>query len=73
MCAWRRYAEEWFRKDNYLFEGHYSDAKKRVEEGDETSSVAATLITEQSSDLSEKESAWLCATLFAAGSDTVEF
>ena len=30
MCAWRRYAEDWFRKDSVLFEKLFSDVEERM-------------------------------------------
>lgn len=64
MCGWRRYAEDWFARDSVLFERLFAETEKRIEAGDDTNSVAATLIkNEKGRDLTSKESAWLAATL----------
>ncbi|KAJ7780309.1 cytochrome P450 [Mycena maculata] len=71
MSPWRRYAENWFRADSILFEKLFSRVKDRVDSGDETSSVASTLIHDQEKlNLSSHESAWVSATLYAAGAET---
>ncbi|KAF8195338.1 cytochrome P450 [Mycena galopus ATCC 62051] len=55
MCSWRRYAEDWFIRDSIMFE----------------QLVAATLIHDrEKSGMSDKEAAWLAATLYAAGAET---
>ncbi|KAJ7463500.1 cytochrome P450 [Mycena galericulata] len=71
MAPWRRWAENHFREDSKLFEKLFGDVKERVESGDETSSVASTLINDQERlGLTSYESAWVAASLYAAGSDT---
>lgn len=30
MCAWRRYAEDWFTRDSVMFEDLYSSVKERI-------------------------------------------
>ncbi|KAJ7690176.1 cytochrome P450 [Mycena olivaceomarginata] len=50
----------------------FSNVKDRVDGGDETSSVASTLIHDQEKlNLTSHESAWVAATLYAAGAETV--
>ncbi|KAF8181347.1 cytochrome P450 [Mycena galopus ATCC 62051] len=71
MCNWRRYAEDWFIQDSIMFEQLFSDVERRVKNDDETNSVAATLIhNREKSGMSDKEAAWLAATLYAAGAET---
>ncbi|KAJ7899595.1 cytochrome P450 [Mycena olivaceomarginata] len=71
MSPWRRYAEDWFRADSVLFKKLFSNVKDRVDGGDETSSVASTLIHDQEKlNLTSHESAWVAATLYAAGAET---
>jgi hypothetical protein len=64
MSPWRRYAEDWFSRDSIMFEKLFSDTKQKIEAGDETVSVAAKLIEDQEvRNLTDKESAWISATL----------
>ncbi|KIK51147.1 hypothetical protein GYMLUDRAFT_252319 [Collybiopsis luxurians FD-317 M1] len=71
MCAWRRYAEDAFKADSDMFEDLFADVQKRIDAGDETTSVAATLIRDPGKKgLTDQEAAWLSATLYAAGAET---
>ncbi|KAJ7446930.1 cytochrome P450 [Mycena galericulata] len=71
MCSWRRYAEDWFIRDSIMFEQLFQGVEQRMKGGDETSSVAATLIHDRDKlGLSDTEAAWLSATLYAAGAET---
>ncbi|KAJ7439815.1 cytochrome P450 [Mycena galericulata] len=71
MSPWRRYAEFWYEKDSVILTGFFSDVQKRMKEGDDSPSVAATLIENHKEDqLSVRDSAWLTATLYAAGAET---
>ncbi|KAJ7477309.1 cytochrome P450 [Mycena galericulata] len=71
MCSWRRYAEDWFIRDSIMFEQLFQGVEQRMKGGDETSSVAATLIHDRDKlGLSDTEAAWLAATLYAAGAET---
>ncbi|KDQ22589.1 hypothetical protein PLEOSDRAFT_1050622 [Pleurotus ostreatus PC15] len=71
MCAWRRYAEDAFKRDSVLFENLFADVVTRLKSGDQRPSVAATIITEQEKkNLTDKEAAWVSATLYAAGAET---
>ncbi|KAJ7577362.1 cytochrome P450 [Mycena floridula] len=66
MCAWRRYAEDTFQADSIMFEKLFADVQDRIKMGDETTSVAATLIQDPGrKNLSDRESAWLAATLYS--------
>ncbi|KAF8215396.1 cytochrome P450 [Mycena galopus ATCC 62051] len=68
MCSWRRYAEDWFIRDSIMFEQLFADVERRVKNGYETNSVAATLIHDrEKSGMSDKEAAWLAD---AAGAET---
>ncbi|KAJ3927993.1 MAG: cytochrome P450 [Lentinula lateritia] len=71
IAKWKREAEEWYRKDSELFEGFFLEARQRVTSGEERSSFAANLIRDsERHGLSDKESAWLAATLYTAGAET---
>ncbi|KAJ3804446.1 cytochrome P450 [Lentinula lateritia] len=71
MCPWRQYAEDSFNKDSAMFENLFSHVEKRINAGDDTPSVAATLLSNPSKKgVSHKEAAWLAATLYAAGAET---
>ncbi|KIJ43424.1 hypothetical protein M422DRAFT_253303 [Sphaerobolus stellatus SS14] len=71
ICKWKRDAEAAFISTTALFEDLYSNVKKRVEEGDNITSVAASLVKDPiHQDLSFREKAWLAGTLYAAGSET---
>ncbi|KAJ7503688.1 cytochrome P450 [Mycena galericulata] len=71
MAKWKRDAEEWYRKDSKVFEELYLDAKHRVKSGEDRPSFAANLVRDvERHGLSDKESAWLAATLYAAGAET---
>lgn len=63
MCAWRRYAEDWFARDSVLLERLFSDVRERIDAGDETPSVSSDLIREGNKNLTDREAAWLAATL----------
>ena len=66
MSPWRVYAEGWFAKDSVLFEKLFNDTKQRFQSGDETPSVLAKLLADINvkKSLSDKEAAWLGATLW---------
>ncbi|KAJ7310003.1 cytochrome P450 [Mycena albidolilacea] len=71
MSGWRRYAEFWYQKDSMMLTGLFANAQARRESGDDGPSVAATLMENTEKDaLSVRESAWLTATLYAAGAET---
>ncbi|KAJ7076202.1 cytochrome P450 [Mycena belliarum] len=71
MSPWRRYAEAIFKADSILFDELFEDVRRKVEAGDETPSVASSMIRDQESlNLTNREAAWVSATLFAGGSGT---
>ncbi|KAJ7653935.1 cytochrome P450 [Mycena polygramma] len=71
LAPWKRDAEDWYRKDSKVFEDLYAEAKHRVKSGEECPSFAANLVRDvERHGLSDKESAWLAASLYAAGADT---
>ncbi|KAJ3848269.1 cytochrome P450 [Lentinula lateritia] len=71
IAKWKREAEEWYRKDSELFEGLFLEVQQRVTSGEERPSFAANLIRDsERHGLSDKESAWLAATLYTAGAET---
>ncbi|KIM36638.1 hypothetical protein M413DRAFT_20453 [Hebeloma cylindrosporum] len=71
MSPWRRYAEDCFSRDSIMFEKLFSDTKHKIEAGDATDSVAAKLIEDQRTrNLTDKDSAWISATVYSAGAET---
>ncbi|KAJ3858471.1 cytochrome P450 [Lentinula novae-zelandiae] len=71
IAKWKREVEEWYRKDSELFKGFFLEAKQRVKSGEERSSFATNLIRDsETHGLSDKESAWLAATLYTASTET---
>ncbi|KAJ6500292.1 cytochrome P450 [Mycena vulgaris] len=71
MSGWRRYAESWHEKDSKMLMGLFANVRERVKRGEDGPSVAAKLIENQEEGaLSGHDSAWLAATLFAAGAET---
>ncbi|KAI3602517.1 cytochrome p450 [Moniliophthora roreri] len=71
MSPWRQYAENSFNFYASLFERLYDDIKKRIAQGDETPSVASTIYhDEKHLGVSDREAAWLSATLYAGASGT---
>ncbi|KAJ7250654.1 cytochrome P450 [Mycena rebaudengoi] len=71
MSPWRRYAEDWFARDSLMLEQLFSNVEERMKAGDETASVAASIINDRKKlDLTDKEAAWLSVTLYAAGAET---
>ncbi|KAJ7605462.1 cytochrome P450 [Mycena polygramma] len=71
IAKWKRDAEEWYRKDSKVFEDLYLEAKHRVKTGEDRPSFAANLVRDaERHGLSDTESAWLAATLYAAGAET---
>ncbi|RDB17158.1 hypothetical protein Hypma_001986 [Hypsizygus marmoreus] len=70
MAKWRRDAEDSFKRDDKFFKEVFAECRERLIKGDDTPSVAAKLIQEQSSSgLSDQEAAWLLATLYLAGTE----
>ncbi|KAF7358526.1 Cytochrome P450 [Mycena venus] len=70
MAKWKKEGLEWHRKDTILFQGIMNDAKDLARSGSLSPCFAGHLI-ENPRDLTEKESAWVAATMFGAGSETV--
>ncbi|KAI3603513.1 cytochrome p450 [Moniliophthora roreri] len=71
MAKWKRDAEEWYKKDSEMFESLFYEAKQRVKSGEDRPSFAANLVRDtERHGLSDRESAWLAATLYAAGAET---
>ncbi|KAI3620758.1 cytochrome p450 [Moniliophthora roreri] len=71
MAKWKRDAEEWYKKDSEMFEGLFLEAKQRVKSGEDRPSFAANLVRDtERHGLSDRESAWLAAALYAAGAET---
>ncbi|ESK84098.1 cytochrome p450 [Moniliophthora roreri MCA 2997] len=71
MAKWKRDAEEWYKRDSEMFESLFYEAKQRVKSGEDRPSFAANLVRDtERHGLSDRESAWLAATLYAAGAET---
>ncbi|ESK85729.1 cytochrome p450, partial [Moniliophthora roreri MCA 2997] len=71
MAKWKRDAEEWYKRDSEMFEGLFLEAKQRVKSGEDRPSFAANLVRDtERHGLSDRESAWLAAALYAAGAET---
>ncbi|KAK7057918.1 cytochrome P450 [Favolaschia claudopus] len=71
MSGWRRYAEFWYQQDSVMLTGLFSKAQTRREKGEDGPSVAAALMDSTEKDaLTLVDSAWLSATLYAAGAET---
>ncbi|KZV73886.1 cytochrome P450, partial [Peniophora sp. CONT] len=71
-APWKRTAKEWHRKDSEIFLQLYGQVRDKVIVGDEQASICATLIRNADRHgLSDLESAWTAAALYAAGSDPV--
>ncbi|KAF8823188.1 hypothetical protein HHX47_DHR10000091 [Lentinula edodes] len=71
VARWKRDAEEWFRKDSQFFEGLFLEAQHHVENGEARPSFATNLIRDKERyGIPDRESAWLAATLYAAGAET---
>ncbi|KIK68270.1 hypothetical protein GYMLUDRAFT_256026 [Collybiopsis luxurians FD-317 M1] len=71
MTPWRAWAEDHFKRDSEMFESMFAGVEERMNAGDETASVVATLIRDrEQKGLTMKEAAWLPVTLYAAGAET---
>ncbi|KAJ6500677.1 cytochrome P450 [Mycena sanguinolenta] len=69
MAKWKREGLEWHRKDTILFEGMLNDVKDLGRSGN-LPPCFATYLIDNPRNLTEKESAWLAGTMFAAGAET---
>ncbi|KAJ3711064.1 cytochrome P450 [Lentinula raphanica] len=67
MCSWRRDAEKRFERDSAMLEGLSADVRKRMEAGDEPTSVAGKLLQDSENSF---EATWNSATIYTAGSET---
>ncbi|KAA1470684.1 cytochrome P450 [Dentipellis sp. KUC8613] len=71
LASWKAEAMGWFSHDSAMFERLFSAARDRWAAGVERASLATTLIEgSKYHGLSEREVAWLAATVYAAGADT---
>ncbi|CAL1696588.1 unnamed protein product [Somion occarium] len=71
IAKWKRDALDWYNKDTVYFGEMYEEVKDRIRNGDERHSFASTLIhDERQLGLSEDESVWLAATIYATGGET---
>ncbi|KAF9500597.1 cytochrome P450 [Pleurotus eryngii] len=72
MSPWRKYAEDWFKRDSVWFESLFTDVIKRLEDGTQPPCVASTLLEEQDkkSFSGVREAAWMCATLYIGSAET---
>ncbi|KZP21276.1 cytochrome P450 [Athelia psychrophila] len=71
-AKWKAYAMGWYRRDNVLFIELYDDVARRIAEGDDRPSITAHLARQGDKfGLNDKEKAWLAATDYAAGAETI--
>ncbi|KAF7986079.1 hypothetical protein HWV62_41481 [Athelia sp. TMB] len=72
MAGWKRSAMDSYRRDNGFFVELFEDVKKRIADGDERPSITANLARQGDRfGLSDNEVAWLAATDYAAGAETI--
>ncbi|KAJ3757815.1 cytochrome P450 [Lentinula raphanica] len=67
MCPWRQDAEKRFERDSAMLEGLSADVRKRMEAGDEPTSVAGKLLRDSENSF---EATWNSASIYVAGSET---
>ncbi|KAJ3775933.1 cytochrome P450 [Lentinula raphanica] len=67
MCPWRQDAEKRFEHDSAMLEGLSADVRKRMEAGDELTSVAGKLLRNSENSF---EATWNAAAIYTAGSET---
>ncbi|CAL1708931.1 unnamed protein product [Somion occarium] len=71
IAKWKREALEWYRRDSIYLGKMYAEVQERIKQGEDINSFAATLIRdERQLGLDNTQSAWLAATIYAAGSET---
>ncbi|EEB94051.1 hypothetical protein MPER_07206, partial [Moniliophthora perniciosa FA553] len=71
MCAWKRYAEDWFKRDSALFERLFSDVEERMARTQAGASIMANIIEKKNKlGMTDREAAWCAATLYAGGAET---
>ncbi|KAG6839627.1 hypothetical protein C0991_000816 [Blastosporella zonata] len=71
IAKWKKTALESYKRDSAMFEGLYEDVKRKMSEGYERPSFCASVIKGTDKyGLTNRESAWLAATMFAAGAET---
>ncbi|KAF7326900.1 Cytochrome P450 [Mycena venus] len=70
-APWKKHGLKSYQEDSEMFKKLFSVAKQRAVEGKSSSSFAAFLVLfEEKYALDEEESAWLLATMYAAGAET---
>ncbi|THU90574.1 cytochrome P450 [Dendrothele bispora CBS 962.96] len=70
MAPWKKYAEDWYKKDEVVFKGFYNDVRKHVMAGDERPSFCATIIKDKLNEFNDVEAAFLAATIYATGAES---
>ncbi|THU96695.1 cytochrome P450 [Dendrothele bispora CBS 962.96] len=70
IAPWKKYAEEWNKKDELVFKGLYNSVCKRVASGDDRPSFCATIIKDKLNELSNTEATYLAGSIYAAGAET---
>ncbi|KAK7449191.1 hypothetical protein VKT23_013337 [Stygiomarasmius scandens] len=70
IAPWKKYAEDWYRKDEVVFKSLYNDVRERVVAGDERPSFCATIIKDKMNEFNDAEAAYLAGTMYAAGAET---
>ncbi|THU91399.1 cytochrome P450, partial [Dendrothele bispora CBS 962.96] len=69
MAPWKKYAEDWYKRDEVVIKGLYNDVRKRVMAGDERPSFCATIIKDELNRFSDVEAAYLAITIYAGGAE----
>ncbi|KZT21020.1 cytochrome P450 [Neolentinus lepideus HHB14362 ss-1] len=72
LAKWKHDAQEWYIKDSIMFEGLFEGVRRRMTQGEDKTSLSATLIQEADRHkLSDRENAWLAGEMYAAGAETM--
>ncbi|KAH8990412.1 cytochrome P450 [Lactarius hatsudake] len=71
FAKWKRDAEYWYEKDSAMFESLFNGVREKLSKGIDRPSLAGTLIKDaEKYGLSDRESSWVAALMYAGGADT---
>ncbi|KAH9035792.1 cytochrome P450 [Lactarius pseudohatsudake] len=71
FAKWKRDAEYWYEKDSAMFESLFNSVREKMSRGIDRPSLVGSLIKDADKyGLSDRESSWVAATMYAAGADT---
>ncbi|KAF9525611.1 cytochrome P450 [Crepidotus variabilis] len=71
LTPWKKWADEWHRKDSQLFMDYYTTVRDRVLAGDERPSLVSSLVKRaEESNFTEREKAWVAGVMISAGAET---